>query len=114
MHSITAQVGLLHLCHPHVQDLLGRGTLWSKRPLLGYAFGGLRDVGFGVYARVDQIRGSLQERWAGMSPPACTRRELTLIIGILFCLQRILFSAAAAASTSIFWVFSFPCPLCLV
>ncbi|DBA76614.1 TPA: hypothetical protein ACH3X2_008662 [Trebouxia sp. C0005] len=49
-------------------DLLGRGTLWSKRPLLGYAFGGLRDVGFGVYARVDRIRGSLQERWAGQDP----------------------------------------------
>ncbi len=92
-----------------MQDLLGRGTLWSKRPLLGYAFGGLRDVGFGVYARVDRIRGSLQERWAGMSPPAYTGRELILIISIPFFWQRILLSAAAsaAASMSIFWVVSF-------
>ncbi len=46
---------------------MGRGTLWSKRPLVGYAFGGVRDVGFGIYARCDQIRSSLQERWAGKS-----------------------------------------------
>jgi len=80
--------------------LLGRGTLWSKRPLLGYAFGGLRDVGFGVYARVDRIRGSLQERWAGVSPPACIGRAFTLLSWHLPCLQRIMCSAAAAAAAA--------------
>ncbi|KAL3142652.1 hypothetical protein ABBQ38_002961 [Trebouxia sp. C0009 RCD-2024] len=49
-------------------DLLGRGTLWSKRPLLGYLMGGCRDAGFGVYAKCGHLQHLLKERWAGHDP----------------------------------------------
>ena len=52
-----------------LQDLLGRGTLWSKRPVFGYLMGGCREAGFGVYARCDNIRKLLKRRWAGMHSP---------------------------------------------
>ena len=48
-----------------VQDLLGRGALWSPRPLLGYAFGGIRDAGFGLYGRCNFLKAILEDRWAG-------------------------------------------------
>ena len=51
--------------NPVLQDLLGRGTLWSKRPWLGYFMGGLRDGGFGVYAKCGKLKQTLQQRWAG-------------------------------------------------
>lgn len=74
-----------HLADGFMQDLLGRGALWSKRPLIGYAFGGLRDAGFGIYARVDQIRNTLQGRWAG--------KLLTVLIDPNFAPSLLLLSA---------------------
>ena len=48
-----------------LQDLLGRGALWSKRPVFGYLMGGCRDAGFGVYAKCGILRKLLKRRWAG-------------------------------------------------
>ena len=48
-----------------VQDLIGRGALFSPRPLFGYALGGIRDAGFGVYAKCSHLKAVLEDRWAG-------------------------------------------------
>ena len=51
-----------------LQDLLGSGALWSKRPVFGYLMGGCRDAGFGVYAKCGILRKLLKRRWAGKRP----------------------------------------------
>ncbi len=48
-----------------LQDLLARGNHFSPHPIVGYTFGGRRDFAFGVYARADEARELLKEKWAG-------------------------------------------------
>ncbi|CAL8471588.1 g11130 [Coccomyxa elongata] len=47
-------------------DLLARGHHFSPHPIVGYTFGGRRDFAFGIYARADEARELLKDKWAGL------------------------------------------------
>ena len=68
--------------------------MWGARPVLGWAFGGKRIGGFGIYAKVLELRTHL-EKWAGktflpfqsMLPALFLMTTLAYMLGSLSCVS---------------------------
>lgn len=68
-----------------MQDMLGRGAIWTPRPLLGYAFGGVRNAGIGLYGRCENLKAMLEDRWAGKAIPSASCAVCVCLIMLWTC-----------------------------